>query len=254
MIRKAEWQTIYDELVAAHGEQTPPPPTVDEMFAYIEGRLSKVDEERVRNLLVCHPDLARALVTTIPEDDASELSDADVERQWNALQPRIDRSDDNVVQFWRVFGAIAAALAVVAAGFLWRAESELRRPRVAPEQQLLLPDGQRGNGDASAVISSDGESFLLIAPLINEQPFNVYQLEINDVATSPVRSLWTSGPLHRPANDAFAVLVPRSFLAPGRYQLVLYGVDGSRRQLLTTFTLRVPSAQGAAASPVPRET
>jgi hypothetical protein len=43
----------------------------------------------------------------------------------------------------------------------------------------------------------------------------------------------------RRSNDTFAVMVPSSFLEPGRYQVVLYGVADGHDERLASYTLRV---------------
>lgn len=224
-------------------------PTVDEMLAYTRGELPPHDEARVREALVRNPDLARALVTPFPEEDAQPgdpdyLSPAQVAKQWEAFQAPVPApvpiaARTRGLTFWRASAALAAALAVVFGGLLFREHSRLTQPRVTSEEQVLLPDGGRGNGEASALLSGDGESYLLVTPLINQSPYEQYRLEIVDVAAATPRSLWSSPPLRRGANDTFAILVPRAFLPPGRYQVVLHGLKGGKEETLATYTMRV---------------
>jgi hypothetical protein len=141
-----------------------------------------------------------------------------------------------VLPFRNALTAIAAALAVVFAGLLWQAKMELRRPRALP-QQMLAPDGQRGAGGADATtLVATGDAYLLTPMLVSEQRFEAYRFELVDASGS---SRWSSGLVRRGDDDTLAVLVPRSFLPPGRYKLVLYGVSGERREQLDTYSVRV---------------
>ncbi len=142
---------------------------------------------------------------------------------------------------------MAAALVLAFGGLLWQMRStsrlakELGEPRVASEEQLLLPDGRRGSGDGMATLSAEGDSYLLVIPLIGGAQFAHDRLQIVDLDTNPQRTLWSSPPLQPRANDTFAILVPRAFLRPGRYQVVLFGVDGAREERLAGYSLRVPA-------------
>jgi hypothetical protein len=248
VIGKAEWNIIQEKLNAEERRRLGDPPAVEELLAYERGELPPHDEERVRALLVAYPDLARALAMASPDDDGQpELSTEFIDAQWASLQKRL--IEPGVLPFrapaasrtrthaWRAFASAAAIAAMLCGGLLWRAEMKLARPRVASDELLLLPDGQRGNGEASPVISPQGDSYLLVAPLINQQSFAEYRLELIDAATN--RALWTSSAMPRRSNDTFAVMVPSSFLEPGRYQVVLYGVADGHDERLASYTLRV---------------
>jgi hypothetical protein len=250
VIRNPTWDAVHRELMNVDRQRLGEPPAVEEMLAYGRGELSPEEESRVRELLVAYPELARAMAAQFPSDDAQPgdddyLSDEDVAKQWARLPERIrGRSaervpEGRVLRFWQAFGAIAATLAIVSGALLWRAQSQLAQPRIAWDEQLLEPDGRRGNGDASPILSAEGESVLLVAPLIN-QPYSAdYRVELVDVTQTP-RTVWSSSSLRRRANDSFAILVPRSFLTPGKYQVVLYGMDGGKEERMATYTLRVP--------------
>jgi hypothetical protein len=247
VIGKAEWNIVQEKLNAEERRRLGDPPAVEEMLAYERGDLPPHDEERVRALLVAYPDLARAMAMPSSDDDGQpELSTEFIDAQWASLQKRLiepgalpfrARARSTSTHGWRAFASAAAIAATLCGGLLWRAEMKLARPRVASDEQLLLPDGQRGNGEASPVISPQGDSYLLVAPLINQQSFAEYRLELIDAATQRVR--WTSPSMPRRSNDTFAVLVPSSFLEPGRYQVVLYGVGDGHDERLASYTLRV---------------
>ena len=120
------------------------PPTAGEVMAYTRGELAPDEEARIRERLIAYPDLVRALTAPFPEgaepDHPDYLSDHEFARNWSALQKR-RRRPDRGLQFWRAFGAIAAALAVVFGALLWRAQTALKQPQAVWEQQELYPDG-----------------------------------------------------------------------------------------------------------------
>jgi hypothetical protein len=144
------------------------PPTAEEVLAYTRGELTPDEEARIRERLIANPDLVRTLTAPFPE--AAEpghpdyLSDHEFARRWSALQKRRQRSDRGL-QFWRAFGAIAAALAVVFGALLWRAQTDLKKPQAVSELVDLYPDGQRGIGGQPNTLTSNGESYLLVPVL-----------------------------------------------------------------------------------------
>lgn len=247
MITKSEWQAINQSLMAEDRGRLGDPPTLEQMLRYMRGELSPDEETKVRERLLCHPELVRALMVSFPTEgaqpgDADYLSDAEFEKHWASLQQRMQRP--KIVQFWPVFGAVAAALAIVFGALFWRAQNQLNeerlRPRVAWDQQVLLPDGQRGPGsEAAATLTAQGESFLLVVPIVKSSSFGNYRLKIVEDDPSQ-RSLWSSPSMPRGDSEAFAILVPRDFLKPGRVQIILYGVSGERQEGLAKYSLQVP--------------
>jgi hypothetical protein len=238
MINKADLQAVLDEMKAQDRRTRVEPPTVDEMLAYRRGALSGDDEARVREQLLCWPELLRALMTPYPDDAAGALPPEVVERQWQAMKREIG-AGGRVVSFRNALTAIAAALAVIFGALLWQARMELRRPRALP-QQILLPDAQRGAGDGATMLTGTADAWLLTPTLIGEQRFDAYRFELVDANN---RSVWKSGAIRRSEDDTLAVLVPRPFLPPGRYKLILYGVSGARQEQLESYSVRVPTPQ-----------
>ena len=242
MIAKSDWQAVHQQLTAEDQRRLGEPPTAEEMLAYSRGELSGEKEERVRALLVAYPELAQALTEPFPVD--GELPDAELERQWASMQQRIHGG--RVIRFPYAWTAIAAALAIVFAGLYWQAESKARRlthelslPRAVGEATLLLPEGQRGSSNEPRSVTAQGELLALQVPLIGESDYETFRLEIraND------RALWTSNALRIGDDNAFVITVPREFLAPGKYQVIVYGVDGSREERLESYAMRINPAQ-----------
>ena len=246
MITKSELQAMYGQVQSERRKHLTPP-TNEELFAFMRGELAPEVEARVREQLIAYPELVRAMTEPFPEDDARPgqegfLSEAELAAQWNALQKRIhrDASTPNV-RFWRrTSAALAAALVVAFGGLLWqsaRVRQEALAPRVAVDGQQLLPDGERGPAQAVTLLAR-GDTFVLYTSLINPPNFAAYRLDLVREG-APAQPLWSSAPLPRPANDTFQVIVPAAFLAPGRYQLLVFGVSGARQERLATYSLHV---------------
>jgi hypothetical protein len=211
--------------------------------------------------------------------DADFLSDEELARDWASLQARVlaseskvaasaasagawleplpavgvaseifrrQRRPDQELRLWRLSTVAAALLAVVFGGLYslaqWtvqRMTQELREPRFNLEHRLLLPDGQRGSVQRAIPLSSEADYFLLTPALINQPQYPDYRLEIVDSSLTPPRPIWSGTGLRRRSDDTFAVWIPRSFLKPGKYKLVLYGIEGRRNDLLSTYTVRL---------------
>jgi hypothetical protein len=236
MLKNDELELLLAELNEKELMEFGGPPEVEVLERYLRDEIPEGEEkEHVRATLVAHPELARAVVLW-PEDN--EISDAGIDQRWTAMRKQIGaRGPDSVLPFRSVFPAIAAMLAIVFAGLFWHAQWRLARPAVAWNETLLSPDGSRGNGDTPVTLTPAGNSFFMVVPLIGHPPFDEYHLELMDGG----RSLWRSSALQRSADDSFAILVPRSFLKAGSYQVVLYGEDGSHEEKLATYSVSVTS-------------
>lgn len=252
MTNDADWQAVQQEMTAEERRKLGEPPTAEEMLAYTRGELSAEDAGRVRAWLVCNPDLARALMQPFPSDDAKPgdpdfLAPEELARQWASLQQRIHDSSKpaaRVLRFPSRWTALAAALALVFAGLYWQAESRARRlgrelhePR-ALESQLLLPDGRRGAEQATP-LTANGERFVLDLALFNAARFETYRVEISGEAQT--RPPWRSAAIRAADEETLSVDVSRMYLKPGRYRIVVYGIEGAREERLDSYTLRVPS-------------
>jgi hypothetical protein len=254
MIRKSEWEAIQEELAAEDRRSLGEFPTVEELEAYSRGELVGEDEARIRALLVAYPELARAIATEFPEDDAQPgddgfVSEDEVSRRLADFRrgvhpaPTAESGAGRVLLFRYIPTAVAAALAIVFAGLYWRAEStarrlssEVSRPRLLAVQQLT-PDGRRGlPGETTITIDRDGA--LLVIPVFNEPHFKNYRLELFDGSSKT--PLWRSTNAQRGDDDAFRLVVPRELLTPGRtYRLSVSGLDGTRAAQLATYSMRI---------------
>ncbi|HEV7570472.1 MAG TPA: hypothetical protein VGQ21_03145 [Thermoanaerobaculia bacterium] len=239
MTTKSELSAANRELLA---ENHLTPPTAEEALAYARGEVTGDEEARIREQLIAYPDLVRTLTAPFPEpaepDHPDYLSDHEFARHWRALQKRRHRSDGGL-QFWRAFGAIAAALAVVFGALLWNARTELKKPQAVWEQIDLRSDVQRGAGGTPNTLTSSGESYLLVPADLGTE-FVADKLRAEIAAVNPPQTVWSSKPVPRTPDGSFVILVPRDALNPGTYRLVVYGITGERQEPLNSYTLRVP--------------
>lgn len=240
MMNRSDWEAVRDRLIAADQARLGEPPTVDEILAYERGELSKEDAERVQQLLIAYPELAGAYATPFPEDDAELPADV-VDRQWNAFRATRragDGTNVRVLQVWRGFGAIAAAVAVAFGAMLWHMRTQSLQPQVLPEAAILTPDGRRGAAEPpQTVIAPKGDSVLLVVSLIGPNDYDRYRLEI--VRDEPHERIWSSEPLRPTNSNSFNVEVPSRALPPGSYKVIAYGIRGRAQELVATYAIDV---------------
>ena len=242
MNTKSEWQAVHHQMMADDRRKLGDPPTADELIAYSRGELSPQQEERVRALLVAYPELARTLAEPFPMEgaepgDPDYLSDEEFAAHRASLQKRMLRPPDGrLLRFWRVASAIAAAIALVFGGLLWRARSELVEPRLVGGT-VVLRDANRGEPEEPREVMTKTDSVVLVAGVGNNTGFRHYRLVIVGAGPEPV---WRSEAMTRPEDGRFSVTVTRKLLRPGRYQLRILGVEGARETPLTSYPFRVP--------------
>lgn len=217
MSTKSDWQHVSQQLMADQRERLGDPPTSDELLAYMRGELSEAEEERIRDLLVCYPELARSLAEPFPE------------------KPRFFTV--YAVPLYRSVAAVAAAVALLFAFMLWRNDRNVTDPRVSWKAVTLMPDGSRGV--EQPIILEPDTDYLLAPAILDQRQFAEYRVDLVHTGVKPERVVW-SGTRERREDDTFVVDVQRSYLKPGRYQLVVYGVEGTRREQLARYSIRVP--------------
>ena len=237
MMNRSDWQAVRDAMIADDRAKLGEPPTVEELLAYERGELSNEYAERVRQLLIAYPELARAYAAAFPSDDA-ELPPDVIDRQWNAFRGMSRGAGATVLQFWRWSAAVAAAVAIVFGAMLWQTHGERMRPHVLPEAIVLTPDGRRGAGPTpQAMINPRGDSVLLVISIVGPTDYETYRLDL--VRSDSHERVWSSGPLRRPNSDAFNVEVPSRTLRDGKYEVIAYGLRGSAEAPVTTYVIEV---------------
>jgi len=243
---KNDWQEVNRQVSAEQRETLGDPPTADELVAYTRGELSEREEERIRDLLVAYPDLARMWIAPIPEESQPGISQEDIAAGFRDVQRRLGVA--SVARRARVRHyiptTIAAALALVFFGLYVQAENRARNhargcdlPRVLGAPQELHADANRGPS-APTLLYKDGEAYLLKPMLSNQIRYPHYHLELHD-ANGPV---WKSQSAVIGEDDAFQIVIPHTFLRTGRtYQLTIFGVDGEKRRHVGSYDVAVPS-------------
>ena len=226
------------------------PPTAEEMLSYTRGELAPDEAARVRQRLDAHPDLARAYTEPFPADDLQPgdpyyVSEAQLDQRWAAFKKDVHPDEGGrVVEFPRFLSAIAAGLIVVLGALLVasqtkvrRLENELATPRVVREY-AIPSDGYRGGPGETPTVAADDARIVIQFTGVH---FSDYRAEIRDLSSTPPSRLWDRSGMIRDENDEFEVVIPRQFLQRGgKYQVVLYGVDGVKEEeRLATYTFKV---------------
>jgi hypothetical protein len=228
MTSKSDWKDAYQDLLA-EGRKQVEPPAVEDVEKLYRKELTEEDAERVRAQLVYYPDMAKAMT--------DEQLDADLA----AIDPLPFRK--------RPFGSPAVAIAasvvlVLALGGLYlklRPDAPPRSVRI----QVLDPDGQKGGSSgtsgapAQPPIQLSTSADYVLKPLFRPQrAYRDYRLELLALDTVPPRSVWSRDGVHREPDGSFPAQLATAEIAPGLYELVLYGVDDSESQRLATYTIR----------------
>jgi hypothetical protein len=249
MITKSEWQEANRRITAEQRERLGDPPAAEELLAYSEGRLSAEEEERIRELLVAYPELARMYAAPFPEEPQAGVSKEAIDAGLDDVKRRLGVvSMRPPIRMRRYIPTtIAAALALVFFGLYVQAESRARdardhtracdMPRLLGDAQELDPDGNRGPA-APTLLSKDGEAYLVRPRLINQPRFPGYSIVLFDQNKN---AIWTSPSAQPNEDDVFQITIPHAFLRPGRYQLRIFGVDGEERKDAGVYDVAVPA-------------
>jgi hypothetical protein len=247
MTSKSDWQEANRRLTAEQRANLGDPPSAEQMLAYSRGELSADEEERIRELLVAYPELARMYGASFPDEAQPDVSNdavtagfADLQRRLGAT-PVVARRPP--VRHY-IPTTLAAALALVFFGLYVQAESRARDhargcdvPRVLGAPQELDPNENRGSG-APILLRKDGDAYLLKPALVNQLRSAHYTIELLD-RTGVV---WTSRSADPDEHDTFQIVIPHAFLRVAeKYQLRIYGIDGKTRRLAGSYNVEVPS-------------
>lgn len=241
-------------------------PSPTELETYHAGKLSSADEDRIReHLAVCRDcgdlllDIA-GVAELKPPLGIPELTDDEVEADWLALQVRLKgaaaaekQGPAPVVPMrpaapppkptpWAPPLAVAASILAVLGFTLALYQSgrvgELERQLQTFEQPRSVPTRHLDSGvrrsqskeETDRPVSSHAEAILFLYP-DTERVYPKYEAEIAGRTMSVA-------PPPSPA-EPVSLLIPPGFLQPGDLQIVLFGVDGSRRDEVGTYSLQV---------------
>jgi hypothetical protein len=244
MANKSDWQEANRRLMAEQREALGEAPTPEELLAYSRGELNERDEERIRDLLVAYPELARTYSAPLPEEPQPGITEEEIAAGLYDVKQRLGISSPRRRIWYYLPTTVAASLALVFFGLYVQAESRARDhartcdlPRILGAPQELDPDGNRGANPAT-VLRKDGEAYLLKPRLLNQVRYPHYSLELHD-GRGPV---WTASAAEAAQDDTFQIVIPHSFLRAGdTYQLRIAGIDGETRRPVGVYDVAVPA-------------
>ncbi len=234
--------------------------TPDELIAYMDGRLSPDEEDRLRERLALDPEATRALLDL---EDPSRLdrdagSDAFVP-SWEATRTRLeDEPDPTPAALPRIVPpvipagvhpayrwALAACLPLLIGLSFWvyhpvSPPSPQAGPRANVLHTELLPvdDSPTRDPDSYPAVKLAPETshLLVIMALGDRHVYPDYQVEIVDAEGA---SRWRQDGFRPSPMGTFNLELPRDFLPPGRYTLRLSGLGSEGSQNLATYSLRL---------------
>ena len=243
MISKPEWQKAYRDSLEREQMRVGPPPTFEEVEALQRGDLPEDEADRVREQLSFYPELARAMAAVMPEVE-EELTPEELEADRVALLAKIRASPQPPLPFperrpySRALAAAAAVIVLAAVGgiVLWLATRGEMRSQAT---RILYADGHRGAGTQTPIQLSTAIDYLLKPVFRPELEYREYRLDLIEADAAPPRVVWSHRGIHREPDGSYPVTLSTAKLSPGRYELVLYGIDGGRSARLASYTLRV---------------
>lgn len=234
-------------------------PTPQELAAYHAGELPPEAEARILDhLAICREcsDLLLDLsgfADLKPPAGVPELTDAQVEQDWQALRARMSQGEGRAEEERRPAEVVpirpggpapkpernypmwlpvaASLLAVLGFSFGLYQSTRVGQPW-SPAIVPLSNEVQRsGDGGAIEQISSR-EGAILSLYFDSEETYPGYEAEIVGRATVEVTPPKEEG-------LPVALVIPRGFLKRGRYDIHLYGLKGSQRALVEEYQIQV---------------
>ncbi len=254
--------------------------TLDEICAYLADALPTDELESVQKRLVLDPEASRLAAAMATFRDARALSagadtgdmmtvglsGTELADDWSKLAQRVgieahppkiepaSRPKALLVlsRPWLAPALTAAAglaLAVgVGIGGQARVDTARNAPRVNVEPWVVMEDATRSRGAPSKLLEFGSASYrLLELKLFPDETtpmpdaFDQHAVEIwqVDLAASR-RPVWRSTEIYVKDNSTAYLELPRGFLAPGDYELRLFGLADGTQQSLATFAIEVP--------------
>jgi hypothetical protein len=114
---------------------------------------------------------------------------------------------------------------------------QMSQPQLNPLIVDLEPDALRGEAKANVIDIPPGTAFFNVI-LSTDASHPAYGLEVRDESGN---AIWRGTGLKRSEYGTFTAALPARLVPPGRYELRLYGMNGSRESLLQRYHLRVTS-------------
>src|ERR1044071_1290687 len=242
MADKAEWQKAGRRLAAEQREKLGDPPTADELLAYSRGELSESEEERIQDLLVAYPELARMYGASLPEEGEPGISKEEIAAGLQDVNRRLGTTPAPRRRVWHYLPTtIAAALALIFFGLYVQADNRARDherdreiPRLLGAPQDLYPGGNRGA--AATLPHNEGDAYLLQPHLASAIHYPHYSIELREKN----ELLWSRPSAEPDQEDTFQIVIPHDFLRAGHtYQLTIYGNDGETQKPVGSYEVAV---------------
>lgn len=233
-------------------------PKVEDLVGYQEDRLANDDAERIRRHVVACPECARELLELEGLDfesrsDRSLLpNSAETAEDWAEFQQRVaanwpQPTPRNIRPPW---WALAAAVAVAAVFGFWlglnhRSSIPPAPTNLADIQPLgldLLPDGEALSREVTTenVQIPGGVDALFLRLHLGDQ--TIYETYSIAVVNADGVTIWSQQGLLRQPEGGFVLLMPRTAVSSGRYQLQLIGTTDGEVTTLATYTFMLSNA------------
>jgi len=232
--------------------------SVEELRTYLDGELSREQEEELKNQLVLDPEATNTLLGMIAFRK-QRAAGADAETpvaDWQAMQELLAQETAAAetsrpvrgvaLRLWQVAAAI---LFVTSASiFFWAQHrvaqlteqfSDAHRPRINVFQNDLRPvdlalrrDSDHGQ---AIVLDAKTERYVVALNITDHGEYPDYGVEFLKISEEGEVRVWGARGLVPGPLDTFHVEFDRNFLPTGSYRVQLFGIEGDRRELLEAY-------------------
>lgn len=202
MTTRKDFDAAVESWAAGKRERLGGPPSSEEIAAYLRGDLSPEEHERVRTLLVLHPELNDFLKVR--------------RRTWLPA-----------------FNIAATILIAILGVALYVRRDTPEEPRVLAPAHVLRARDERAPAPPLVLPRDVAVHRLIVDP--PESPS--YRIELIDVSEKEAKTVWRAERVRRNEGEPLEILLPRAFLEGRAYRLDVYGAYAER---LESFRLQVP--------------
>lgn len=227
-------------------------PAPQELVDYHENRQPPAKDEAIREHLVDCEECSSLLLELeglkgTGGPTGTNVSAFETAAAWRRLRARLFGKERHAPSRWAWGMAAAFALTSLGLGVwtaaLHRTVAELRAPQLdLPIVGLEPVSSVRAAEDLTEVaLDATAVRWGLILHLVGGPEYPSYKLEF---LASGGRLLSTQSGLRRSAKGDFRLSLPRDFLPPGEYRILLYGARGDATELIEEYALRIVQPSG----------
>jgi hypothetical protein len=226
-------------------------PTLDEWVAYQEGSVEAGKAERLRDHLACCPECSALLLDwmafagPVPPEGARPIPRGEAEAAWEKLRAELPFPAGEPVAFPRRHVRTWLPQLLAAAFFLTTVGLSIQVAKlrgISAGEMIVdlhsLHDVVRSaaSPEASEPLSNS-ETYVL--SLIPDEPgeFSSYRFDIIEEGAPGKRVKSVEKP--RRADGVFTLRIPAGSLDPGRYRVLLHGVQDRRAKLIDEFAFTI---------------